>query len=211
MRLSLKLLLLTTFTSMILTQCSNNCASCGVLEGAEYCFVCQNSAWADGGKCSGTIPANCLYHSTAGCMTCNEGFILNKDDNSCVAAGDNAIQNCLVQWSQTNDDKSVSYGCNVCKGSAPSVDQTQCNRDMPANCDMGGINNMDLATCVKCSNNGQISVNGQCVGSFSVGCILANDRGQCIQCATGYFMKFSGVCAKDPPSLDEEEVIKVDI
>ena len=201
------LLVLITIAGTVLTQCDPSCSSCGTLRNKEYCFVCKRSTWNLGGCDLAKKQQNCLYHSAAGCVTCERGYILDRDTTQCVEAGEKQIKNCLIQWMQTNPytGKGYIHGCNVCEGAAPSVDQTECNRSIPEGCLWGGYDDLDQATCARCKGTGQISVDGKCVGSFTPGCIMANARAQCIECYDGFYMKHAGLCVPDaaPDGLEE--------
>lgn len=206
MKFLTKLLTLLTFSAYVMAECSLNCSSCGILDGKEYCFVCDGATWING-VCNGAPPADCRFHSTAGCMTCNFGFVLNKNDNTCSPAAEHAIKGCIVQWSTTSG-ATTTYGCNVCEGGSPQG--AACTGPMPAGCKYGALDAQLKPACVLCADTTQVSINGQCVASFSAGCILANDKGQCIQCSEGYYMKFSGLCAPKPAAA-KDDFVKMDI
>jgi len=84
------LFLMVLFASVCLVKgdCSKNCSSCGVKDGANYCFVCEASLWMDG-SCNGPAPTGCKYHSAVGCLACNDGFSLSRDDYTCSAVTGN--------------------------------------------------------------------------------------------------------------------------
>ena len=93
---SLSVLVVLAGVCSVKCDCSANCSSCGIKDGANYCFVCEASMWKDG-SCSGNAPAGCKYHSAAGCLACNSGFSLSRDDYTCSAvSGSSLIKDCLV-------------------------------------------------------------------------------------------------------------------
>lgn len=201
------LVLILFLTTKINSECNNMCASCGQKDSQDFCFICENSVWSDG-ACNSPTKDNCLYHSAAGCLTCQNGYILSKDDGSCVKNDNNPIPNCAVLWQMntgTQEKPEIYYGCNVCNGSAPSSDMTQCNRELPDGCLWGGVDDMGQVTCVNCSSPGQMSILGTCGGAFASGCMIGNDKGQCIQCSQGYYMRFPGVCAAVATGGDDEK------
>lgn len=193
---SITILVLATLATSILADCANNCSSCGVKDGSNYCFICEGATWKDG-SCSGKSPDHCKYHSAAGCLTCQPGYILSRDNFTCSKAGDNQIKNCTVQWSQQISETETAYGCNVCNKSAPSADQKSCSQDVPKGCLWGGLDTKKQVNCVKCSSNAEFSVQGTCVGSFLNGCLIANNKSICVQCKEGWFMTLPGLCSKE--------------
>ena len=77
-------------------DCSTSCSSCGTKDGANYCFVCEGTMWSDG-SCSGKAPDGCKYHSATGCLACNSGYSLSRDNYTCTAvSGASLIKDCLV-------------------------------------------------------------------------------------------------------------------
>lgn len=200
-KLSLAIFVLFIMTVSVFSVCSPKCASCGTKDSKDFCFVCQSSLWTNG-DCTGTAPANCLYHSASGCLSCNKGFILSRDDFTCAPAGNNEIKNCIIQWSQQNQDKSYTYGCNVCDNSAPSKDQKSCSQDVPKNCLWGSIDVKQQTNCAKCASDNQLSVQGTCVGSYLAGCQISNNKSLCVQCLPGWNMTMPGVCSLNKISLE---------
>lgn len=200
-KFTITLIVIAALATSILADCSKNCSSCGIKDNNNYCFVCEKSMWKDG-SCSGDAPANCRFHSAAGCLTCVSGYILSRDDFSCTKAGANQIANCAVQWSQAVSKTEVQYGCNVCNMSAPSADMTSCNQTVPTGCQWGGLDTKRQVNCAKCASSSMLSVQGTCVGSFLMGCQIANNKSLCVQCMDGWNMTLPGVCSQATATMD---------
>ena len=177
-----------------LTQCPQNCGSCGTKDNQAFCFVCQGGfKWQDG-KCDvQQEDPNCEFHSAAGCLGCKAGFYMDMDKQTCIAAAaGKAIANCIVGLVNQG-----AYQCQVCAKSYPNDKQTACSIAIKAadNCVNGTVDDYYKPSCMLCTK-GFVSYNGKCVASPLDSCMYANTKGQCVQCKDGYFMKFSGVCAQ---------------
>ena len=207
-------LLLALLASTTLTACPANCGSCGTKDKQPFCFVCQGGFKWDDGKCDEQLTQvqNCEFHSAAGCLGCKQTFFMNMNTQLCLQPpAANNIANCLVGLINEDPQTKVkTYQCQVCKGFYPNEKQTACDVAIkPAdNCQNGTVDDYYKPSCMTCKS-GYISYNGKCTRSPQDNCMYANTKGQCVQCRDGYFMKFSGVCAK--ANAAQEKVEAADI
>ena len=200
------IILLAFLVSCIYTDCSTDCASCGVKDSNLFCFICKNTQWNEDGNCTTATDPNCEMHSAAGCLRCSVKYYLDINANKCVLRSSlsNDIKNCLVMSSSITDSKQIKYSCSACINSYPNSDLTKCQGTMDAKyCTIGGYNNSDLKTCLTCVISGQISVGGKCYGGSIQGCKLANSNGTCVECITGYAMTMVGRCSPTTSAQSE--------